>query len=171
MLIKFNREENTIFLDVDGVVADFDAFIYENLGSSFKNESDETDAEMWNFIKSVPHFYSQLPRMDGAHELVNFARSLAQKVEFLTAIPRKVEIPTAESDKRVWLACHFGSDIPVRIGPYSRDKWLHCSPGDILVDDRADNIHEWIHNGNGFGVLHKSTSMTKTILKSVVAVH
>jgi diphthamide synthase subunit DPH2 len=53
--------------------------------------------------------------------------------------------------------------LPVTIGPYSRDKWKHVkNPGDILIDDRADNIEEWIAAG-GIGILHDTNDGERTI--------
>jgi hypothetical protein len=40
-------------------------------------------------------------------------------------------------------------------GPYSKDKHTHCVPGDILIDDRTSNIHEW-NNVGGIGLLYKN---------------
>jgi hypothetical protein len=80
---------------------------------------------------------------------------LAANVEFLTAIPRRSSIASAETDKREWIAKYFGPDTKVRIGPYSADKWKHAKAGDILVDDRGDNIQSWINKGFGIGIFHE----------------
>lgn len=48
---------------------------------------------------------------------------------------------------------YFGDKIKVNIGPFSKDKWKHAKKGDILIDDRPDNIEEW-HGAEGIGILH-----------------
>ena len=44
--------------------------------------------------------------------------------------------------------------IPVWFGPYSTDKQHHYQSGDILIDDRLQNIEEWRGVG-GQAILHK----------------
>ena len=51
-------------------------------------------------------------------------------------------MPYAANDKVWWAHRHFPG-IPVFLGPFSHDKWRHCVAGDILIDDRHSNCHEW----------------------------
>ena len=93
------------------------------------------------------HFYLTLPLKDGAHDLVNYCRDLQERgliegLYFLTALPHDYSVPFASYDKVLWGQKHFPG-IPVLIGPYSYDKWRHCRTGDILIDDRHSNCHEW----------------------------
>lgn len=151
----FDPARNTIFLDMDGVLADFDSFVRERMGRTFHPASGPGgDKEMWDFLSKIERLYFQLEPMPNAVQLWNLAHSLGAKVEVLTAIPRRTTIPSAEADKREWIAKHFGTATPVRIGPYSRDKWKHASPADILVDDRHDNITDWINKGLGIGIFY-----------------
>jgi hypothetical protein len=60
----------------------------------------------------------------------------------LTAIPNKNDMFMVIQDKIDWVNDYF-PDIRVQFGPYSEDKHQHCSPGDILVDDRTSNCDEW----------------------------
>ena len=57
-------------------------------------------------------------------------------------------------DKVCWAQEHFPG-IPVFLGPYSQDKWQHCRPGDILIDDRTSNCTEW-ENAGGHSHIYKS---------------
>jgi hypothetical protein len=109
---------------------------------------------MWATLAKVERLYFQLEPMPQARELWELAHSLGAKVEVLTAIPRRTTIPTAEQDKREWIAKYFGTATPVRIGPYSRDKWKHATPADVLVDDRHDNITDWINKAQGIGIFY-----------------
>ena len=160
----FSPSRNTVFLDMDGVVADFDRFVLEKMGRTFNHISGPAgDSEMWDFLQKVDHLYLQLEPTSYAFELWELVNKHAQNVEFLTAIPRRTSMPDAESDKRAWIAKYFGSDVKVRIGPYSADKWKHAKVGDILIDDRRDNIASWIDKGNGFGILHEYTDYPRTV--------
>lgn len=151
----FDPRRNTIFLDMDGVLADFDRFVFEQMGRTFDHASGPgADKEMWEFLAKIDRLYFQLEPMPRALELWELAHSFGAKVEVLTAIPRRATIPTAEQDKRDWIAKHFGTATPVRIGPFSRDKWKHGNPADILVDDRHDNITDWINKAQGIGIFY-----------------
>jgi hypothetical protein len=35
----------------------------------------------------------------------------------------------------------------VRFGPYAEDKQRHCTPGDILIDDKLSNCEQWQAQG------------------------
>lgn len=153
--IVFDHSVNTIHLDMDGVVADFDKFVMERMGRTFSHMSGPgADQEMWRFLKSIPNMYLQLEPTPYANQIWDAIESVGCKKLMLTAIPRRTSIPTAEQDKRDWMAKHRPGWTVV-IGPHSRDKWTHARPGDILIDDREDNIHDWVEKGNGIGILHK----------------
>jgi hypothetical protein len=55
-------------------------------------------------------------------------------------------VPFAAYDKVLWATERF-ERIPVLFGPFSHDKWRHCQPGDILIDDRTSNCEEWTRAG------------------------
>jgi hypothetical protein len=169
----FDPKKNTIFVDMDGVVADFDAFVLENIGRTFKHQDGPQDAEMWNFLSKVDNLYAKLPPTPYAFELWDLVNSFGAKVEFLTAIPRRTTMPDAEPDKRAWITKHFGEHVPVRIGPYSRDKWKHAATADILIDDRSDNIRDWIEKGEGIGIFHEYDAfpVTASVLKRIATEH
>jgi len=140
---------NTLYLDMDGVVADWDRAATDLVGRKRKSLDGRWSHEDWQTIRQDPHFYRHLPLMDGAHELVRTARgfrSLGWRLLFLTAIPRNNDHPWAFNDKMLWAREHF-PDIPVHFGPYSEDKQQHTQPGDILVDDRSSNCAEWQQKG------------------------
>jgi len=135
---------------MDGVVADFRANALRVVGLPSDTDDQYLDRE-WQRLRDNPHLFLELPLMPRAHELVNIARQyrdhLGWELLFLTAIPRNNDLPWAFHDKAEWVRLHF-SEIPVHFGPYSQDKHLHCTtPGDILVDDRADNCSDWTRAG------------------------
>lgn len=171
-MLKFNPSINTIFLDMDGVLADFDAYLIEHMGRTFPHMTGPIgDREMWDFLKKVDHLYLKLEPTPYAFQLWDLAHSFGSNVEILTALPRRTSLPTAEQDKKDWIKKYFSNTINVRIGPYSRDKWKHANPGDILVDDRPDNIEDWEEKGNGIGILHHYLDYPRTerLLRALAA--
>jgi 5'(3')-deoxyribonucleotidase len=139
-------QKKTLYLDMDGVVADFNQGAHSVLGYHIKDTSAHYPDQEWQKIKANRNFFRDLPLTNGASQLVNVARrfrdQLGWELLFLTAIPSSNDVPWAVWDKCTWAQRHF-PDIPVHIGPYAVDKQKHCKIGDILVDDRASNIEEW----------------------------
>lgn len=139
-----------IYLDMDDVVADWmpAARAIVNRNWDYGERIPDSD---WNKVKAKMRFYRDLPIKDGAHELVQFCRDavangLAEDLRFLTALPHDYSVPFAPWDKILWAMERF-ERIPVLFGPFSHDKWRHCQPGDILIDDRTSNCEEWIRAG------------------------
>lgn len=150
---NFNPRTSTIYLDMDGVLADFDAFLLAEMGRTFPHSNGPSDRKMWEFLSKVDRLYYNLPPTPYCMELVDAARSICDDVQILTAIPRRASLPSAETDKIEWAAKHIGEDLKVNIGPFSRDKRKWAKPGHVLLDDRTDNIEGWREDG-GIGILH-----------------
>lgn len=142
--------KRTLYLDMDGVIADFNSGVQTVLGYHIKDTSSHYANSEWNKIKSNARFFKNLPVMSNAENLIDLARrfrdQLGWNLLFLTAIPSSNDVPWAFWDKCVWAQKHF-PDIPVHFGPYAHDKQKHCTPGDILIDDRPSNIQEWQQAG------------------------
>jgi len=139
-----------IYLDMDDVVADWMPAARAIVNRNWDYGEHIPDSD-WNKVKAKSRFYRDLPIKDGAHELVQFCRDavangLADDIRFLTALPHDYSVPFAPWDKILWAMERF-ERIPVLFGPFSHDKWRHCQPGDILIDDRTSNCEEWIRAG------------------------
>jgi hypothetical protein len=149
-----------IYLDMDDVVADWHYRAQEILKLRVVKDSDRIPQAEWDKLKDHLRFYRDLPLMEGAHELVDMckayiARNPQYNLRFLTALPHDHSMPFAVYDKVHWGDKHFPG-IPVTIGPFSYDKWRHCkNAGDILIDDRHSNCHEWEAQG---GIAHIYTT-------------
>jgi 5'(3')-deoxyribonucleotidase len=144
-------QQQTLYLDMDGVLADFDSVAEQ----FFKNHprdpaSDQWPKAIWDQLTQVPNLYRNLPLMPRARELYQvanqFATELNWRVAILTAIPKGNDVPDAFQDKVDWAQEHF-PNLRVYFGPYSKDKHHHARPGDILVDDRKSNCEEWTQAG------------------------
>ena len=145
----------TLYLDMDGVVADFDGYVENVLGEPATAERWPDDK--WAIIKQHPRLYRELDLTPEAESLVDFCRQWTKdnnyELLFLSAVPHDNDIHWAFYDKVIWAQRYF-PDIPVHFGPYSQDKQHHCRPGDILIDDRTSNIEQWRASG-GIGIHHR----------------
>ena len=157
-----------IYLDMDGVVADWRANALRVLGKEAAPGEMYPDSD-WHRLRDNPHLFLHLPLMPRAAELVNIARQyrdqLGWELMFLTAIPHNNDLPWAFHDKAEWARLHF-TDIAVHFGPYSVDKKLHCNRGDILVDDRLDNCQDWRDAG---GLAFKVARTLDSVIEELAA--
>ena len=150
---------NVIYLDMDGVIADFDGYIIRQLGKPFRELGSSQEA--WQAVSPYTHeIYAVLEPMADAETLVNGVIELANAHEYdigiLTAVPKLHRVPMSKTHKIEWLQRHFPMLLNnFNIGPYAEHKQYHCLPGDVLIDDSHLNIPQWIERG-GIGILHIS---------------
>jgi hypothetical protein len=161
-----------IYLDMDDVVADWHGAAEDLLKMRWSKETNERIPHKdWARIKASSRFYLTLPLKEGAEELVKFCQQAvadgrADSLAFLTALPHDYSMPYAAQDKVWWASRHFPG-IPVFFGPFSHDKYKHCEPGDILIDDRTTNCTEWKDAG-GLSHIYRDWPACKTWLEQVL---
>lgn len=144
-----------IYIDMDGVVADFDTYVSRVLDMPLPEN--RWPKSLWQQITANPRLYSKLPKTaeaDGLLEYCRYLRDIANyELFFLTAVPKGNDVHWAFYDKVNWGIKYF-PDVPVHFGPFAKNKQEHCMPGDILIDDKLENIKEWCAVG-GHGILHR----------------
>lgn len=138
-----------LFLDLDGVLADFDAGARKVLGMSpAAFEAKYSKREFWRRLARASDFYAALPLMPDARELFDAVKHLEPTI--LTGLPLG---NWAAPQKVKWAAAHFpGTKI---ITTMARDKFRHMTGMDVLVDDRADHRDKW-ENAGGTFIHHKN---------------
>ncbi len=140
----------TIYLDMDDVVADWMGYARNYLRKPQWDWGQMLPDTEWRRLKDDQRMYSKLPLKEGAYDLVDWCRTYCKEndadLRFLSAIPHNNDMPWAVQDKVFWGQEYF-PDIPVFLGPYSHQKFMHCKPGDILIDDRRSNCEEWERAG------------------------
>ena len=122
-----------LFLDCDGVLADFDAGAKKLLGvppTAFEKRHGR--GEFWKRLARHGNFYGDLQQMPDAQLLFKAVKHL--KPTILTGLPLGT---WAAPQKERWAAEHFPG-VPI-ITCMARDKHKHMSPGDVLVDDRENH--------------------------------
>ena len=143
-----------IWLDMDGVLADFDGHYHKTFGYR-PTRFPEPDNVEWKRIQGTT-FYLDLPVMPGAYDLFRFADEAGLGVAILTGVPASID--AACNHKRDWAAQHF-PDVQV-VCCQSRDKWKHGKPDDFLIDDYLKYRVDWERMG---GVFIHHTSAAKSI--------
>lgn len=162
-----NDDTPTLYIDMDGVVADFNKFASIVLHTKVDQGAQKWTDEQWSKLRNYPRLYRYLPRTDRADDIINLARQyrniLGWPIYMLTAVPKANDVPDAFQDKIIWMQKYY-PDIPVRFGPFAVNKKDHCLPGDILIDDRESTCLEWTEAG-GRAILAKDLDHAVTELK------
>jgi 5'(3')-deoxyribonucleotidase len=149
-----------LFLDADGVLADFDSGAQALLGMTpAEFEARHGRREFWRRIANAPNFYGTLSEMPDARRLFDAVRHL--KPTILTGLPLG---NWAAPQKVKWAAEHFPG-VPI-VTCMARDKHKHMMPGDVLVDDRDNHRADYEREGVVF-VHHKSAKDSLTQLAKI----
>jgi hypothetical protein len=122
-----------LFLDADGVLADFDEGARRLLGMDPRTfEARHGRGTFWKRLAKAENFYGSLPEMPDARVLFDAVKHLEPTI--LTGLPLGT---WAAPQKIEWAAAHFPG-VPI-ITCMARDKHKHMKPGDVLVDDRENH--------------------------------
>ncbi|RZK44836.1 MAG: hypothetical protein EOO61_02380 [Hymenobacter sp.] len=149
-----------IFLDCDGVLADFDKFASEILGMTLDEyEKAKHEPAGWDLLYAVEDYFYKLPKMPDADELVDGVRALGFEPIVLTGVPSKDGSEWAVPQKQRWVDKHFpGTSV---ICCKSKDKFRHMVPAmhNVLIDDWKRYKHVWEETGGTF-ILHKNAKLS-----------
>ena len=122
-----------LFLDADGVLADFDEGARGLLGMTPRAfEAKHGRGAFWKRLAEADDFYATLAEMPDARRLFDAVKHLQPTI--LTGLPLG---NWAAPQKVKWAAEHFPG-VPI-ITCMARDKHKHMKPGDVLVDDRENH--------------------------------
>lgn len=129
-------KKKILYLDMDGVVADFHSEIHR-LEPKLKVREAFTADKFSEKIDQVclanPEIFHDLPPIEGAVEAVNELSELFELFFLSTAM---WDLPSSFTGKRIWIEKHFGKIGRKRLILSHRKDLLR---GDFLVDDRLKN--------------------------------
>lgn len=159
-----------IFVDMDGVLADFDTGYEQKFGVRPRKDANNIDSNVdWDLVRTTPNFYMHLPPMPDMEELWHGVILLATQYQctwpvVLTGIP--YSIVQAASNKRKWAAKNLGDHIQM-ICCLSKEKYKFASPGDILIDDWTKYEQRWIDAGGVF-IHHLNAALSLETLRKIL---
>ncbi len=163
------NEEYILYLDMDGVLVDFEGgFVKLSNGLKASNLYKQYGSKaVQHYIHSVgPKFWANLEWIEGGHELWDSARKLFRRVNILSSAGTtdlERGKPVIEG-KKMWLKKYMpempDSNIIIVLGKHNKKKY--SSKESILVDDVPVTIREWNEQG-GYGILHKASTYKNTI--------
>ena len=162
------NEKYSVYVDMDGVLADFDSKALEITGGQY-GSPEFSNSKFWKRVyqynSDVEPFFQNLPKMSGADDLINFLTSNFKNVSILTATGTTPK--DAAQQKRAWIEKYYPG-IKVITVISSREKAIYANPRSVLIDDREKAIDPWKKAG-GIGVLFQSTSQAINDLNELLS--
>ncbi len=152
-----------LFVDLDGVLADFDGGVLALTG---KLPRDLEPKRMWGILARAPGFYANLAWTPGGRGL--WERLRPHRPTVLTGLPMG---KWAEPQKLAWCARELGPDVPV-VACMSREKAAKgraLTPQDavpVLIDDRESLGEAWTAMGGVF-IHHKDPEASAAAFESL----
>ncbi len=153
----------TLFLDLDGVLADFENGVLLATGRETGTMSEKV---MWPILARTKGFYEKLHWMSDGKFLWDFCTKYNPVI--ITGLPLG---NWAEPQKRAWCHRELGKDVQV-VACMTREKpqkaW-ELTPEDhiaVLVDDRIKIKEQWEAMG-GIFVFHTSAESSINQLKAL----
>jgi FMN phosphatase YigB (HAD superfamily) len=153
----------TIFVDLDGVLVDFERGVREVTG---KEAHEMPPHVMWRQLARTPDFYANLQWTADGRSLWDYVRHYDPII--LTGLPMG---NWARTQKLAWCARELGNAVPVvtcMSRHKAREAQAHLLDGTrpLIIDDRESILESWEQMGGTF-ILHRSTEETVRALRAL----
>ena len=152
----------TLYLDMDGVLADFNK-AYTKMATQLE------DRKRFRAAVMDYHIFEDLEFMPDTQELLNHVKKLRDvKIEILTSMGtfNPEQGHAAKTQKLKWLKKH-NINYPANFVRTKTEKAQYATPTSILIDDSIGCISPFIRKG-GHGILHVNASDSISILDSII---
>ena len=159
----------TIYLDMDGVLADFFTGLAKFYGVKHWKEIPHKEQNITNLGKT--DFFNTLEAFDTAKDLVEFTKVVSRGDWGICSSPLRGDRDNSAFWKRVWLDRHgFMPEIDNLIftgmkSNYAVDK-ITGQPN-LLIDDKPSNVQDWINKG-GIAIRYQANEDSLDDLKKKV---
>ena len=163
----------TVYLDMDGVLADFFGGVEKMYGVQHWKEltSDKTKdlkSEVINRITGTD-FFATLPKFDSAGELISMVKEFTGGNFSINTSPLRGDHTNSSKYKKLWIQNNIEQpdDIIItgRKESYAKDK--ASGTPNILIDDRPVNIERW-QGAGGYGILYQANRDPLTKVKQAL---
>ena len=162
-----------IYLDMDGVVADFDGFLHE-YQTAEKKDHDADHQTLFRTLVTEEKIFENLSTMEGAHDFIYKVREMVDgkgvEIFFLTSVGTKdPDLGTIVSDQKVRWLRQQGFPFKPLFVTEKKHKAKYAHDKAILIDDRPGCVEPFRAAG-GRAILHKYVEETLQALEEHVEI-
>lgn len=153
-----------IYIDMDGVLCDFNKHYTNLFGVSPKEAKDKHDGsyiDNWRKFVANKEFVN-IPPLEGydliLHAIAELRRERPQNItiKILTSSGGPLNYDEVAAQKTQWLKNNFISYEPIVV-PGRKFKQDYANPWSLLIDDTLDVIESW-NKACGVGIHHKGNA-------------
>ncbi len=154
-------KESEIYVDMDGVLADFFGAWKKLIGKDWREIKDLPGA--LQKIRDKDDFWLNIPMTKNANNLLGLIKELKGSYTILSApLP---DDPNSEPHKREWIKKNLTAFPPKKV-IITSNKAVHATQPDgtanILIDDYGQNVAKW-ESAGGVGFKHKDHKFERTV--------
>ena len=155
-----------IYLDMDGVIADF-VKRYKELYHMEPREAEKKK----EFNKFFDEFietnqFATLDMMPGSMMGLEFLRKANVPTQILSSTANEARYDDISKQKMIWLQTHGITFNPLFV-PGKKHKYKYATPDSIIIDDTESVIDDWRKAG-GIAIWHKDWMTTLAILRQYI---
>jgi len=165
--MKEEGENMIIYLDMDGVIADFDSAL-DKLG--IDKELDDVEEKIKEIAVESDDFFNTLEKFSTSEELVEYVRKVSKGEWGICSTPLRGDRGNSARWKAVWLK-ENGFTPPEKenmIFTCNKTKWATANgKSNILIDDKAKNVVAWEKAG-GIGIRYHANLDSLSYLKRML---
>ena len=152
-----------IYLDLDGVVADFVKRYKELYGMEPREAEKKKEFNKFFDEFIATNQFATLDLMPDAMNGINFLRKVNVPTQILSSTATEERYDDISKQKMIWLQTKGITFNPIFVAG-KRLKQQYAAPDKIIIDDTPSVIDQWNAAG-GIGILHKNWPDTMAILK------
>ena len=162
-----SANEPTVFLDMDGVLVDFfNAFAKLANVKHWKQMDPQRLQDVLSKIVGSDYF-AKLPKTNTCDSIVEMVVDFAGSYSILSS-PLRGDIANSTKHKRAWVMDNLSPQPTTTI--IVRDKSQYAlinGVQNILIDDRANNIHKWKEAG-GYGIKYQANENDLSVISGAL---
>ena len=162
-----STNEPTVFLDMDGVLVDFfGAFAkLANVEHWKEMDAQKLQGVLDKIVGS--DYFAKLPKTNACDSIVEMIIDFAGAYSILSS-PLRGDIANSTKHKRAWVMNNLSPQPTTTI--IVRDKSQYAllnGVQNILIDDRASNIHKWKEAG-GYGIKYQANENDLSVISGAL---
>ena len=155
-----------IYVDMDGVIADFSKRYKERFG--VRPEQTRNNKEFGGYFKKFidDKEFQTLDMMDDTFILLGFLDKLPIEKQILSSTARPDSHDAIAPQKQKWLDTRR-INYKANFVPGKSLKYKFATPDSIIIDDTKSVIDDW-NKAGGIGILHTDAISTIAMLKMYI---
>jgi len=167
------KEKPIVYIDMDGVLADFFGGVEKMFGVQHwkelsKDNKLDLKQEVINKITGTD-FFATLPKFQSADELISMVKQFTGGTFSINTSPLRGDNVNSAKYKKIWITQNIETPADIiitgRKESYATDK--ASGTPNILIDDRPVNIERW-QNAGGYGILYQANRDSLTNVKQAL---